>query len=116
LKALKELGAALGEELPRPVKASGTRWIGHCYNAIKIVLKHYGAYMMHLEEHVKTDSQAEKREQFKGYLNKWEHGKYPISMAIYLDVLSILSRMSLSEQKEQHDPVKAVCQIQMDNG
>ncbi|CAB4004155.1 Hypothetical predicted protein [Paramuricea clavata] len=67
-----------------------TRWIGHHYNAIKIVLKHYGAYMMHLEELSKNDSQTEKREQFNGYLNK----------------------MSLSEQKQQHDPVKAVRRIQ----
>ena len=27
---------------------------------------------------------------------------------IYLDVLSILVQMSLSEQKDKHDPVKAV--------
>ena len=33
-------------------------------------------------------------------------------MAVYLDVLSVLTRMSLSEQKEQHDPVKAVRRIQ----
>ena len=112
LKALKELGVALGEKPPKPVKASGTRWIGHRYNAIKIVLKHYGAYMTHLEELANNDSQAEKRDQIRGYLNKWEHGKYPISMAVYLDVLSILNRMSLSEQKEQHDPVKAVRRIQ----
>ena len=36
----------------------------------------------------------------------------PLSMAVYLDVLSVLTRLFLSEQKEQHDPVKAVCQIQ----
>ena len=112
LKALRELGVALGEKPPKPVKASGTRWIGHRYNAIKIVLKHYGAYMMHLEELANNDSQIEKRDQIRGYLNKWENGKYPISMAVYLDVLSVLTRMSLSEQKEQHDPVKAVRRIQ----
>lgn len=67
---------------------------------------------MHLEELANNDSQVEKRDQIRGYLNKWENGKYPISMAVYLDVLSVLTRMSLSEQKEQHDPVKAVRQMQ----
>ena len=33
-------------------------------------------------------------------------------MAVYFDVLSVLTKMSLSEQKEEHDPVKAVCRIQ----
>ena len=32
-------------------------------------------------------------------------------MSVYLDVLSVLTRMSLSEQNEQHDAVKAVCQV-----
>ena len=68
--------------------------------------------MMHLEELANNDTQIEKRDQIRGYLNKWENGKYPISMAVYLDVLSVLTRMSLSEQKEQHDPVKAVRRIQ----
>lgn len=112
LKALKELGDALGEKVPKPVKASGTRWIGHRYNAIKILLKHYGSFMTHLQELAINDSQAEKRAQIKGFLNKWEHAKYPISMAVYLDVLPVLARMSLSEQKEEHDPVKAVRRIQ----
>ena len=112
LKALRELGVAIGENPPKPVRAPGTRWIGHRHNAIKIVLKHYGTYMMHLEELANNDSQVEKQDQIRGYLNKWENGKYPISVAVYLDVLSVLTRMSLSEQKEQHDPVKAVRRIQ----
>ena len=111
LQALKELGAALGEKSPKPVKASGTRWISHRYNAVKIVLKHYGVYMTHLEELANNDSQPEKRDQNKGYLNQWLYAKIPISMAVYLDVLSVLTRMSLSEQNDEHDPVKAVRRI-----
>ena len=55
---------------------------------------------MRLEELANNDSQVEKRDQIRGYLNKWENGKYPISMAVYLDVLSVLTRISLNEQKE----------------
>ena len=32
LQALKELGMALGENVPKPFKASETRWITHRYN------------------------------------------------------------------------------------
>ena len=112
LQALKELGVALGENVPKPVKASGTRWIAHRYNAMKVILKHYGIYMTHLEELANNDSSSEKRAEIKGFLKKWDHAKYPIHIAVYLDVLSILVRMSLSEQKDLHDPVKAVGRIQ----
>ena len=112
LHALKELGEALGENVPKPMKASGTRWIAHRYNAMKVVLKHYGIYMTHLEELANNDSSKEKRSEIKGFLKKWDHAKYPIHIAVYLDVLSILVRMSLSEQKDLHDPVKAVNRIQ----
>ena len=37
-----------------------------------------------------TDSQALKRAELKGYLQKWKDASNPISLAIYLDVLSPL--------------------------
>jgi len=79
---------------------------------MKVILKHYGIYMTHLEELANNDSSSEKRNEIKCFLKKWDHAKYPIHIAIYLDVLSILVRMSLSEQKDLHDPVKAVGRIQ----
>ena len=60
LQALKELGMALGENAPKPVKPSGKPWITHCYNAMKILLKHYGTCMIHLEELANNDSSSEK--------------------------------------------------------
>lgn len=32
----------------KPIKASGSRWIGHKWNAMKRVLARYGAYTIHL--------------------------------------------------------------------
>ena len=78
LQALKELGKALGEDITKPVKASGTCWIAHRYNAMKVLLKHYGAYMTHLEELANTDNSLEKRAEIKGFLKKRDHVKYPI--------------------------------------
>ena len=51
---------ALGENAPKPVKPSGKPWITHCYNAMKILLKHYGTCMTHLEELANNDSSSEK--------------------------------------------------------
>ena len=79
---------------------------------LKILLKYYGTYIIHLEELANNDSSSEKRQQVKGFLKQWDHAKYPTHLAIYLDVLSILVRMSLSKQSDEHDPVKAVHRIE----
>ena len=42
---------------------------------------------------------------------KWANAKYPIHLAIYLDVLTPLKVLSLGFQKEKHDPVSAVRRI-----
>ena len=76
------------------------------------MLENYGAYISHVESLSQTDSQALKRAELKGYLLKWKDASIPISLAIYLDVLSPLKRLSLSFQQELHDLVKAVCCIQ----
>ena len=67
--------------------------------------------MTHLEELCSTDSQAEKRAEIRGFVKKWRGANYPLYIAMYLDVLSPIHRLSLSEQKNEHDPVKAVKRI-----
>ena len=67
--------------------------------------------MQHLESLVQTDSQSLKRAELKGYAKKWMNAKYPIHLAIYLDVLTPLKVLSLGFQKEIHDPVTAVQHI-----
>ena len=43
LHALQELGRALGEKIPKPIKATGTRWFVYRYNAVKVILNYYEA-------------------------------------------------------------------------
>ena len=77
LKALKELGAALGEKLPRPVKASGLIVKPKSVNSSKVILT---------------------------------SAPYPW-LFILMSYLFCGECLSV-EQKEQHDPVKAVRRIQ----
>ena len=67
--------------------------------------------MTDFEELANSDSVQEKHAQIKDFLNKLDYAKYLMRLAIYLAVLAILVQMSLSEQKEKHDPVKAVQRI-----
>ena len=109
LRELKRIAEAWEKSVPKPSKSYGTRWIDHKLTSMKIMLENYGAYISHIESLSQTDSQALKRAELKGYLLKWKDASIPISLAIYLDVLSPLKRLSLSFQQELHDPVKAVC-------
>ena len=112
LQELKHIAEAWEKSVPKPSKSYGTRWIDHKLTSMKIMLENYGAYISHVESLSQTDSQALKRAELKGYLLKWKDASIPISLAIYLDVLSPLKRLSLSFQKELHDSVKAVRRIQ----
>ena len=112
LGELKRIAEALEKSVPKPSKSYGTRWIDHKLTSMKIMLENYGAYISHIESLSQTDSQALKRAELKGYLLKWKDASIPISLAIYLDILSPLKRLSLSFQQELHDLVKAVRRIQ----
>ena len=72
------------------------------------ILGNYGPYMTHLAQLPHSDSQPKKREEIEGYLNKWQDAGYVIHMAIFIDILSPLRRLSLSMQHENHDPVNII--------
>ena len=77
--------------------------------AKEIVLRKYGVLMQHLESLAQTDSQSLKRAKLEGYAKKWmNNAKYPILLAIYLDVRTPLKVLSLGFQKEIYDLVSAV--------
>ena len=48
------------------------------------------------------------RTELVGWAKKWIDAKYPIHLAIHLDVLTPLKVLSLGFQKEKHDPVSAI--------
>ena len=73
---------------------------------MKIALENYGKYIGHLREASKGDSEMQ------GFLKKWTRARIPFQLAIYLDILSPIRRLSLGMQDEKHDPVKQVQRIQ----
>ena len=79
---------------------------------MRIGLEHYGPLISHIESLSQTDSQPKRRAQLIGFIKRWKNASLPLSMSIYLDVLSPMRRLSLSFQKDLHDPVKAVHRVQ----
>ena len=70
------------------------------------VVENNGPYMTHLEQLSHTDSQLKKREEIKGLVNKWKNTGYLMHIAIFIDILSPMRRLSLSLQRDKHDSVK----------
>jgi hypothetical protein len=66
-RELKHLAEAWETSILKPTKATGTRWIEHKVNAMKIALEHYGAFLSHIESLSQTDSNPVKRAELKGY-------------------------------------------------
>ena len=89
-----------------------TSWIDHKLKSMQINLETYGVFIPHVESLSQTNSQAQKRSELKGYYQRWTDTSITVQMAIYLDVLSPLRRLSLRLQQDLHDQVKAVHRIQ----
>ena len=111
LRELKMFSEMYDHSVPKPYKSYGTRWIAHKVKAMEIVLNNYRVYMKLSESLAHTDSQALKRAEIVGEAKKWKNAKFPIHLAIYLDVLTPLKVLSLGFQKEIHGPVVAIRQI-----
>ena len=118
LSELRELSEAYAKTVPKPSKATGTRWIDHKYRAMELFFKHFGPYMLHLEQPAQTDSQALKRTEICGLVNKWKNANLIIdvatdvaNIAIYLDVLAPIKRLSVSLKEERYNPVIAIRRI-----
>ena len=93
----------------KPKKASGTRWIAHKLNAMKMILDKWGLYIVHLE-HLSQGKSIKAKDCSKliGYLNKWKQGGIPLMLAFFIDLLQIPSILSKCFQDEKIDPVYAM--------
>ena len=100
------------KSVPKPAKVGGTRWIAHKVRAMAVVLQNYGVFISHLESLAQTDSQSLKKAEIEGFVKKWQYAKFPLHLALYLDVLTPLKVLSLSMQKEEHDPVTMLRRVQ----
>ena len=78
---------------------------------MEIVLHNHGVYIKHLEFLAHTDSQVLKQAEIVGKPKKWKNAKFPIHLAIYLDMLTPLKVLSLGFQTKMHDSVVAIWRI-----
>nr|XP_047129394.1 E3 SUMO-protein ligase KIAA1586-like [Hydra vulgaris] len=104
LRQLRELVAILEEG--NAFDIAGKRWIAHKIQALEMLLDKYGVYMKYLENMAADFSftQAE-RAKFKGYYQNWNHGRIPLYIALFIEILSTAKLLSLSFQSNEIDSV-----------
>mgnify|MGYP002804370980 CR=1 FL=1 len=112
LRELRDFCEIYEKSIPKPAKVGGTRWIAHKFRAMAIALENYGAFVSHLESLAHTDSQSLKKAEIEGFAKKLKYAKFPLHLAIYLDVLTPLKVLSVSMQKDEHDPVTMLRRVQ----
>ena len=96
----------------KPVRASGSRWIGHKWGAMKRILSKFGAYTNHLatlSEDVTT--RPADRSKLKGYYKQWVNAKYLLGCAAFCDLLAPCMILSKVMQYDHLDILQALTSV-----
>ena len=93
LQQLRELNDTYEKSIPKAKKAYWTQWMDFKFQAMERILGNYEPYITHLEQLAHSDSQPKKREERKGYLNKWQNAGYIIHMAILIGYIITLAKI-----------------------
>ena len=76
---------------------------------MKMCLDKWGVYIQHLEIMTEDETITSKdKAKMKGYLKHWKSSRMPLLLALFIDILTIPSILSLAFQKEKIDPVQTV--------
>lgn len=93
----------------KPIRACGSRWIGHKWNAMKHVLARYGAYTNHLAAMSEDRSfKSTDRAKILGYYRQWTNAKYILGCAMFIDLLTPCVSLSKVMQQDNLDILAAL--------
>lgn len=87
LRALKDLADVMGEDVQKPARTNGTRWIQHKVRAAKILLKQYGLIIVSLSN-ITDDPKI------KGYVAQMTSFKTLLFLQLFLDLLLPIAKLS----------------------
>ena len=107
LQSLKELISELdglldlndnpiGDDGVAPIKACGTRWIGHLVNALQRAINKFGTYLKDIENVAKTEKKGHKKAELLGFISRWRDYRHLLGMGFFLHLL-----MPLKEHRKE---------------
>ena len=85
----------IGDDGVAPIKACGTRWIGHLVNALQRAINKFGIYLKDIENLAKTEKKANKKAELLGFISRWRDYRHLLGMGFFLHLLMPLKELSL---------------------
>ncbi|XP_014680148.1 PREDICTED: zinc finger protein 862-like [Priapulus caudatus] len=112
--SLKEAADAVGVPQLFPTRVGGTRWLPHLQRALENFLRGYHAittqlHQLQAQPGVTTDARAKA----KGYLKQLQRKDVVLFAHFMLDVVTVLSKVSLTAQRSQSTVADVVASIDM---
>ena len=104
LRELREIADIMEEQVYKPSRANGTRWVQHKSTAASTLLKCYKIIIAHLEAQESGSSSLDSREwqRIKGYLRELKSCKLVLYLHFLQEILDPLSRVMSSSPEGQH--------------
>ncbi|XP_038065720.1 E3 SUMO-protein ligase KIAA1586-like [Patiria miniata] len=97
---LEELAKIMKEDLLKPVKANGTRWVHFKSRAVAALIKSYAVIIASLENEVASTEPAAEMAKLKGYLNKRKSVRFVFHLLLLKSLITPLANLSLALQKD----------------
>ncbi len=101
MRDLKALADIMEEDIPKPQKANGTRWLQHKQRACDSLIKGYSVIVAHLEN-CAEDQCTPKKDQAKpkGFLRQLKSGKFVLYLLMFSELLRPFAQLSLCLQQD----------------
>ena len=97
----------------RPLKATGTRWIGHKIAAMGRVIGKFGLYtQQHLQHSIDTAKNSKDRATLQGKFTKLINAKFLLRCALFTDVLAEAKHFSLITQEQNIDIIRILDSVE----
>ena len=107
LRELKQIAEIMDEQVLKPEKVHGTRWLQHKMNACHALITSYPAIITHLESLAATGKTAEQAK-LKGYLKKLKSLNFVTHLIFFQELLKPLAKISQCLQGERVDLLMAL--------
>ena len=114
LKELKDLAESMDAKAYKCIKADGSRWVTHLFQALQVLLcKNYRIIVIHFEHALQArDSRAQMQGRAKNYSKKLKSFEFLKFMHLLLDVINEVSKASLFFQRD--DVTVSAVQLKID--
>ena len=102
-RELQAVAAALEQDIVKPTRSQGTRWVDHRRKALQCLTTNYNAIVLQCQEYAsgeRRDVPAADAAKMKGYLKLLVAPNFVHHLALYRDIVEVVADLSLTFQRD----------------